>query len=101
MWQWDRFDVFGGIHGTVVAHGENFTRSGAKIRGRSPFVHTLIFGDSNGIWGCLGDEIDRAGYETDTYWKMLYIDDFRRAPAKGIADWIIDNSVRMLWDLQQ
>lgn len=87
----------------IMSYGENFTQTGAKIRHRSPFVHTLICGDSNGLWGYLGDddEIDRRGYETDSYWKMLFTDGFRRAPAKGSVDRIIDTSVRMLWDLQQ
>jgi hypothetical protein len=87
----------------IISYGENFTQTGADIRHRSPFVHTLICGDSNGLWGYLGDdgEIDRAGYETDSYWKMLFLDGFRRAPAKGSAGQIIDTSVRMLWELQE
>ncbi len=86
----------------VIAHGENFTATGQAIRLRSPFVHTLICGDTNGLFGYVGDdaEIDRGGFETDSFWKMLYFSGVRLAPAKGTADRIIAAGVRMLWDLQ-
>ena len=82
----------------VLSHGENFTATGNEVRTRSPFVHTLICGDTNGLWGYLGDdaEIDRGGYETDSYWKMLYTDGFRLAPVKGSANRIIDTSLQLL-----
>lgn len=86
----------------LLSYGENFTATGMKIRQRSPFPHTLVCGDTNGLWGYLGDdaEIDRAGYETDSFWKMLYIDGFRLAPAKGSADHVIASSVKLLRALQ-
>lgn len=86
----------------VLSPGENFTATGMRIRDRSPFAHTLICGDTNGLFGYLGDdaEIDRGGYETDSYWRMLYVDGFRLAPAKGTVDRIIDCSLRLLNRLQ-
>jgi hypothetical protein len=92
--------------GAVLAHGENFTATGMKVRQRSPFVHTLICGDTNGLFGYLGDddEIDRGGYETNSFWKMLEaggVRGVRLAPGKGSADRIIDASVRLLCQLQR
>lgn len=89
--------------GVLLSHGENFTAAGLKVRQRSPFAHTLVCGDTNGMFGYLGDdaEMDRGGYETQTYWQMLYIDGFRLAPRKGTADRIIDTSVDLLWRLQK
>ena len=85
----------------VYCPGENFTATGMKIRMRSPFVHTLICGDTNGLFGYIGDdaEIDRGGYETDSYWKLLVIDGFRLAPAKGTVDRIIETSMALLKQL--
>ncbi len=82
----------------VLSHGENFTATGMKIRMQSPFVHTLICGDTNGLFGYIGDdaEIIRGGYETDTYWKMLCINGFCLALAKGSVDLIINTAVEML-----
>jgi hypothetical protein len=59
-----------------VSPGENFTATGRDIRQQSPFVHMLICGDTNGLFGYIGDdaEIDRGGVETDSYWKMLVVD---------------------------
>jgi hypothetical protein len=74
-----------------LSPGENFTATGRDIRDRSPFAHTLICGDTNGLFGYIGDdaEIDRGGYETDSYWKMLYIEGFRLALAKGTVQRIL------------
>ncbi len=85
----------------VLAHGENFSAAGRKIRQRSPFVHTLICGDTNGLFGYLGDdaEIDRGGYGTYSFWLMIYSAGFRLPPAKGSADRVIDTSVRLLQKL--
>ncbi|MDP6450693.1 MAG: hypothetical protein QF773_07745 [Lentisphaeria bacterium] len=85
----------------VLAHGENFSATGRKIRQRSPFVHTLICGDTNGLFGYLGDdaEIDRGGYGTYSFWLMFYSASFRLPPAKGSADRVIDTSVRLLQKL--
>lgn len=89
--------------GVVYSPGENFAATGMKIRMRSPFVHTLICGDTNGLFGYIGDdvEIDRGGYETDSYWKLLIIDGFRLAPGKGTVDRIIETSIAQLRQLQQ
>ena len=86
----------------VISPGENFTAAGMKVRARSPFVHTLICGDTNGLFGYLGDdaEIDRGGYETDSFWKALYFGGFRLAPAKGTADRIVDACVELLWGVR-
>ncbi|MAE65783.1 MAG: hypothetical protein CMJ18_16055, partial [Phycisphaeraceae bacterium] len=87
----------------LIAHGENFTATGMKIRQRSPFVHTLICGDSNGLFGYVGDdaEIDRGGYETDSFWKLPYFGGVRLAPAKGTVDRLVEKSVKMLRKLQR
>ncbi len=68
-----------------LSPGENFTATGRDIRQRSPFAHTLICGDTNGLFGYIGDdaEIDRGGYETDSFWTIAYLDGFRLALAKG------------------
>lgn len=69
----------------VFSPGENFTETGMLIRDRSPFAHTLLCGDTNGMFGYIATdtEIDRGGYEADSFWKMLYVNGFRTAPAKG------------------
>jgi hypothetical protein len=82
----------------VLSPGENFTITGKTIREQSPFKHTLICGDINGLFGYIDndEEIDRGGYETDTYWKMLYIDGFRLALKKGISQRIISTSLALV-----
>lgn len=86
----------------ALSPGENFTATGRNIRTRSPFCFTLVCGDTNGLFGYIGDddEIDRGGYETDSYWKMLYIDGFRLALAKGTVPKILSTANEMLSDLQ-
>lgn len=81
-----------------VSPGENFTATGRDIRQHSPFVHTLICGDTNGLFGYIGDdtEIERGGYETDSYWKMLVVDGFRLALAKGTVRQIKE-AAESLW----
>ena len=79
-----------------------FTVGAVRIGGVAvAIVHALVCGDSNGLFGYLGDdaEIDRGGYETDSYWKMLYIGGLRLAPAKGSADRVIAAAVELLWEL--
>ncbi len=85
----------------ALSPGENFTMTGHRLRCRSPFVHTLVCGDTNGLFGYIGtdDEIGRGGYECDSFWKSMFFDGFRLAPAKGAAGRIIDASVAMLKDL--
>lgn len=83
----------------VLAPGELFTRIGEDIRQRSPFAHTLIGGDTNGLFGYVGtdDEIDRRGYETDTFWTATeHYDGFRLPPAKGSARRITTAGVGLL-----
>ncbi len=84
--------------GCLISPGENFTITGRNIRVRSPFAHNLICGDTNGLFGYIGtdDEIDRGGYETSSFWKLLMHDGFRTAPAKGTTDRIIQASVDLL-----
>ena len=85
----------GGIRiGDVVAAisaGENFTQTGRQLRERSPFVHTLVCGDTNGLFGYIGDdrEIDRGGYETDSFWTIMFFDGFRLPLAKGTVTRIL------------
>lgn len=71
----------------VLSPGENFTETARYIREHAPHSHTMICGDTNGLFGYIGtdEEIDRGGSETDTYWKMTHRDGFRLAPAKGSA----------------
>ena len=85
----------------VLSPGDNFTLTGRHVRDLSPFAHTLICGETNGIFGYLStdDEIERGGYEPDSSWKALMNEGFRLAPAKGSADRVIDASVKMLQDL--
>lgn len=83
----------------VLAPGELFTRIGRDIRQRSPFAHTLVGGDTNGLFGYVGtdDEIDRRGYETDTFWTVTEnYDGFRLPPAKGSAGRISATGVDLL-----
>ena len=82
----------------ILSPGENFAETGRDIRNRSPFPHTLTCGDTNGLFGYIGndEEIDRGGYETDTSWKVLHIDGFRLALAKGSAGRMISTALDLL-----
>ena len=64
-------------------------------------MHTFVCGDTNGLFGYIGDdeEIDRGGYETDSFWTILYIDGFRLALAKGTVDRILDTFDEVFQDL--
>jgi hypothetical protein len=89
--------------GAAFSCGENFTMTGMQVRLRSPFVHTLVCGDTNGLFGYIGDdaEIDRGGYETDSFWKMHMPDrPPRLAPARGTVDRIVNACTRLLQQLQ-
>ena len=74
-----------------------------KIRTRSPFVHTLVCGDTNGLFCYLATdiEIDRGGSEPERNWKTLVHDGFRLAPAKGTADLIANTAVELLKSLHE
>ena len=82
----------------VLSPGEIFTEIGMKIRARSPFVHTLVCGDTNGLFGYVATdtEIDRGGSGPDRNWKTVYMDGFRLPPAKGTADLIVNTAVELL-----
>lgn len=81
----------------ALSPGENFTLTGMRLRMRSPFVHTLVCGDCNGLFGYIGDdaEIRRAGYETNSFWKMLFSGP-RLAPAPGTVDLILNGFDEMV-----
>lgn len=87
----------------VFSPGENFSETGMLIRNRSPFAHTLICGDTNGLFGYLATdkEIERGGYEADSFWKMLYFDGFRLPPAKGTTGRIVDCCLELLQELRK
>ena len=81
--------------------GEPFTITGQHIRKQSPFVHTLVCGDTNGIFGYMAtdDEIDRGGYEPDSFWTSSDGYDFKLPPAKGLAGRTVKTAVELLWEL--
>ncbi|MSU69813.1 MAG: hypothetical protein EXS39_03365 [Opitutaceae bacterium] len=87
----------------ALSPGENFTLTGLAIRTQSPFAHTLVCGDTNGLFGYIGDdhEIDRGGFETDFFWKFLIYDGLRTPPAKGSAQRIIQSSLGLLQRLKK
>jgi hypothetical protein len=87
----------------VLSPGENFTETGMNIRMRSPFAHTFICGDTNGLFGYIGTdpEIRRGGYETDSFWKLLVFGGFRLPLAEGAAPAIIDCCLELLHELRQ
>ena len=82
--------------------GEPFVEIGLAIRARSPFVHTLICGEINGLFGNIGTdpEVDR-GYGMDSYYEILDLDGFRLPPEKGSAGRIISAAVELLWQLKE
>ncbi len=87
----------------ALSPGENFTETGMKIRARSPFVHTLVCGDTYGMFCYLATdiEIDRGGSEPDRNWKTIIHDGFRLPPAKGTADLIVNTAVELLKGLHE
>ena len=93
----------GASPGAALSPGENFTLTGQHIRQRSPFVHTLICGDSNGLFSYIGtdDEIDRGGFETDIVWRWISYDGVRLAPAKGASQRVSNTCVQLLKELQE
>jgi hypothetical protein len=84
--------------GAALSPGENFTTTGLQVRSRSPFVHTLVCGDTNGLFGYIGtdDEIDRGGAETYFSWNHMIRDGFRLPPAKGNAQRIVNTFEELL-----
>ena len=85
----------------ALSPGENLTLTGFQVRGRSPFVHTLVCGDTNGLFGYIGadEEIHRGGAETDYHWRPPNKGRFRLPPAKGSAQRVIDGLDGLLHDL--
>jgi hypothetical protein len=83
------------------APGEIFASTGLKIRQISPFVHTLICGDTNGLVGYIGpdEEIERGGAELE--WKWLYSGEFRLPPAKGSTGRILAAASSLLTGLHR
>ena len=63
-----------------------------------PFVHTLICGDINGLFGNIftDEEIDHGGSIMDSYFEVLAMDGFRLPPAKGSSQKIIETSIKLL-----
>ncbi len=88
---------------TVLSPGENFTETCRYIRENSPHPHTMVCGDTNGLFGYIGtdEEIDRGGFETDTYWKMAHRDGLRLAPAKGSSHQVADTCLGLMEQLAQ
>ena len=88
--------------GAAVSPGENFAMTALQIRQRSPFVHTLICGDSNGLFSYIGqdEEIDRGGFETDIVWRWISYDGVRLAPAKGATQRVVNTCVELLKQLR-
>ncbi|MAE64742.1 MAG: hypothetical protein CMJ18_10790 [Phycisphaeraceae bacterium] len=84
--------------GAALSPGENFTITGRRVRERSPFAHTLICGDTNGLFGYIGtdDEIDRGGFETDFFWRILEFEGLRLPPAKGSAGRVVEGLTSLL-----
>lgn len=87
--------------GCALSPGENFALTGLHIRERSPYLHTMICGDCNGLFSYIGtdDEIDRGGFETDTVWRNVPYDGMRLAPAKGASQRVVNTCVSLLEDL--
>ena len=82
----------------VLSHGENYAEIGIEIRNSSPFAHTLICGDINGLFGNIftDEEIGHGGSTMDSYFEMLEVDGFRLPPAKGSVQKIIETSLKLL-----
>ena len=89
--------LFGDV-GATLSPGENLTLTGSRVRGRSPFVHTLICGDTNGLFGYIGpdEEIHRGGAETDFHWRVPVDGEFRLPLAKGSAQRVTDTLYNLL-----
>jgi hypothetical protein len=83
---------------TALSPGENFTITGRHVRLQSPFVHTLICGDTGGLFGYIGDdvEIDRGGAETQFSWNILHPRGHCLPPARGSAQRVIATLVDLL-----
>lgn len=93
---------FGDV-GAALSPGENFTLAGFRVRSRSPFVHTLICGDTNGLFGYISpdEEIHRGGAEPDYHWQSLISGEYRLPLAKGSAQRVTDTLYELLQESRE
>ena len=82
--------------GTSSSSGSGGTSTGS---GTGNTGNTGAGNNGSGNSGNYGGD-SNGGYETDSYWKMLFIDGFRLALARGTTSRIIENAVQMLNQLQ-
>ena len=89
--------------GAALSAGENFTITGKHVRDHSPFVHTLICGDTGGLFGDIGNdrEIERGGFETKIFWTCPAFEGVRIAPATGSGQRVIQGLTGLLEKLHQ
>jgi hypothetical protein len=82
----------------VLAPGEPFAETGLALRQRSPFVHNLICGDINGLFGQVftDEDIRRGGSIIDSYFEILALDGFRLPPAPGSEQLLIQSCLELL-----
>jgi hypothetical protein len=92
---------FGDV-GAALSPGETLTLTGSRVRDRSPFVHTLICGDTNGLFGYLGpdEEIHRGGAETDFHWRVPVNGEYRLLLAKWSAQRVTDTLYKLLQQIR-
>ena len=85
----------------AFAPGENFAATGIALRQRSPFLHTLIGGDINGLFGNIFPdyEIAAGACSLDSYYEILELDGFRLPPAPGTADQYLHETLDLLQSL--
>ena len=84
--------------GAILSPGENFAETGIRLRALSPFVHTLVCGDINGLFGNIFTdyEIDHGGCAVDAYYEILALDGFRLPPAKGTVQQFLREALALL-----
>ena len=82
----------------ILAPGECLVETGLTLRTLSPFVHTLICGDVNGLFGNIftDAEIDGNGCGIDSYYEIMALDGFRLPPAKGTEAQFITEATALL-----
>lgn len=87
--------------GAILAPGECFAETGLDLRQRSPFVHTLVCGDVNGLFGNIftDADIEGNGCGIDSYYEIMALDGFRLPPAKGTEPRFRSEAVSLLESL--
>ena len=87
--------------GALLSPGECFAETGLTLRRRSPFVHTLICGDVNGLFGNIftDAEIDGNGCGIDSYYEIMALDGFRLPPAQGTEAQFLSEATALLESL--